>query len=278
MRIGICTCLLLFLSLPAQAEAPQRIITIGGAITEIVYALDMQSRIIGSDTTSYYPEAAKQLPKVGYQRTLSAEGILSLNPDLVILTEEAGPPFVLEQLKSARLGILKLKTALSLQDIKQSIAKIGRALGAEKKARALIAKLDRESKELARLKKRYGARKRVLFILNHGGGPAMVAGKGTKADRIIALSGAQNAITGYHGYKPLTPEAAISLKPDIILITSQGLAQAGGRENLLKKPGLSLTPAARQGNIIAMDALLMLGFGPRIVEAALALNKAYRAL
>ena len=99
MKILMYFGLILF-SLSSYAEIPKRVITIGGSLTEIVYALDSQALLVGSDTTSYYPEAAEELPKVGYQRTLSAEGILSLDPDLVIVTEEAGPPAVLKQLQS----------------------------------------------------------------------------------------------------------------------------------------------------------------------------------
>jgi iron complex transport system substrate-binding protein len=79
-------------------------------------------------------------------------------------------------------------------------------------------------------------------------------------------------VTGYEGYKPLSPEAATSLAPDILLVTTQGLEQSGGEAALLAAPGVSLTPAAKNGHVIAMDALLLLGFGPRTAEAALELN------
>ncbi len=271
----ILTCLTLFLALPAQAEAPQRVVTIGGALTETVYALEAKDLIVGSDTTSYYPPAADKLPKVGYQRTLSTEGILSLNPDLVILTEEAGPPSVLRQLESAGAELLILKAGRSLEDVKTNTLKIAQALNREETGAALIRKIDVESRELAHAVAGLKHRKRVMFILQHGGGAPMVAGKGTAADSIIALSGAVNVVQDYDGYKPLSPEAAVALRPDVILITKRGLEQAGGKDSLLKTPGLSLTPAARQGHVVAMDALLMLGFGPRTVQAASELSQAY---
>lgn len=277
MRI-ILACLLILCALPAQAEEPERIITIGGALTEIVYELEAQDLLVGNDTTSYYPAEAEKLPKVGYQRALSAEGILSLNPDLVILTEEAGPPPVLKQLESAGISLLKLKEGRSLKDVKQSISAIGKALHRAEKAETLIKQINAESEKLADIIKKRSSPKKAMFILQHGGGAPMVAGTETAADSIIALSGAKNVVKDYEGYKPLTPEAAVSLKPDVILITTQGLEQAGGKEGLLKSPGVSLTPAAKNGHIIAMDSLLILGFGPRTIEAALELNRAYQGL
>lgn len=277
MRIAP-VCLLLFLALPAQAGTPERVITIGGALTETVYALGAKDLIVGSDTTSYYPPMAEELPKVGYQRALSAEGILSLSPDLVILTEEAGPPPVLRQLESAEVEILTLKAGRSLKDVKANIQKIAEALNREEMGAALIQKIDAESKKLTDSIATAKYKKRVMFILQHGGGAPLVAGKGTAADSIISLSGAANVVEDYDGYKPLSPEAAVALKPEVILITKRGLEQAGGKESLLNVPGISLTPAGRHGHVIAMDALLMLGFGPRAAQAASVLSKAYEDL
>ena len=269
---------LVLLALPAAAEAPRRVVSIGGALTEIVYALEAQEVLVGNDTTSYYPPAAERLPKVGYQRALSAEGIVSLSPDLVMLTEEAGPPAVLAQLQAANIPVLQLRAGRSLTDVRDAIRVIARALKKDRAGSALIDAIDRQTAELAKVTARHPADKRVLFILQHGGGAPMAGGRETAADSIIRLSGAQNAVTEYTGYKPLTPEAAAALQPDVILTTARGLAQAGGKDALLAAPGLSLTPAARTGSLIVMDALLLLGFGPRTVQAAATLHEAYQGL
>ncbi len=277
--LGIIFSLFLYtIASPAHAEAPQRVVSIGGALTEIVYALGAEAALVGSDTTSYYPPEAEKMPKVGYQRTLSAEGILSLNPDLVLLTDEAGPPAVLKQLESAGVELIKIGAGRSLEDVVKSIKIIADALHQPEKADALVKKLHEDITTLKTATAETAAPKRVMFILQHGGGPALVAGKNTAADSIIALSGAKNVVTGYDGYKPLTPESAVSLKPDVILITRQGLQQAGGKDGLLKMPGVSLTEAAKAGNVVAMDSLLMLGFGPRTAQAALELHKQYQGL
>lgn len=259
----------------AWAAAPQRIITVGGAVTEIVYALGAEDLIVGSDTTSYFPPAAAKLPKVGYMRALSAEGILSLRPDLLIVTEDAGPPPVLHQLDTAGVRMLRLKSGRSVADVEDSIRRLAKVLERVSEGADLLAKLTRDKATLSRMVAGGGKSQRVMFILQHGGGAPMVAGGGTAADGIIRLSGAENAVAGYGGYKPLTPEAAVALRPDAILITDQGLKQAGGRDALLAVPGLALTPAGRHGRVYSMDALLLLGFGPRTVEAAMALNRMY---
>ena len=269
---------LVLFALPAAAEAPRRVVSIGGALTEIVYALEAQEVLVGNDTTSYYPPAAEHLPKVGYQRALSAEGIVSLSPDLVMLTEEAGPPAVLAQLQAANIPVLQLRAGRSLTDVRDAIRVIASALKKDRAGSALIDAIDRQTAELAKVTARHPTDKRVLFILQHGGGAPMAGGRETAADSIIRLSGAQNAVTEYTGYKPLTPEAAAALQPDVILTTARGLAQAGGKDALLAAPGLSLTPAARTGSLIVMDALLLLGFGPRTVQAAATLHEAYQGL
>ena len=269
--------LLLLCALPAYADTPRRVVTVGGALTEIVYALGAQDVLVGNDTTSYYPPEADRLPKVGYQRMLSAEGILSLNPDLVIVTDEAGPPAVLAQVRSANVALLTLDAGRSLEDVTATIRAIAGTLGKRHAADALIETIEQTAAALARETAGEAPRKRLLFILQHGGGAPLAAGRATAADNIITLAGARNAVTGYDGYKPLTPEAAAALQPDGILVTAQGLEEAGGKDALLAVPGLSLTPAAQNGRVIVMDALLLLGFGPRTAQAAAELRAAYRA-
>ncbi|MCR9213720.1 MAG: ABC transporter substrate-binding protein [Proteobacteria bacterium] len=267
------TALFILFSTSALAEPPKRVVSVGGALTEIVYEMEAGDLLVGSDTTSYFPLEAAQLPKVGYQRTLSAEGILSLSPDLVILTDEAGPPAVLEQLKTAGVELLQVKSGRSLPDIQGNIRAIGGALEMEEASEALISRMAVSEKKLKEAVSSTGKIKRIMFILQHSGGAPMVAGMDTAASSIIELAGAENAVADYTGYKPLSPESAVSIGPDIILVTSQGLEQVGGPESLLKVPGIGLTPAAKQGHVIAMDALLLLGFGPRTAEAALELNR-----
>ena len=257
---------------PALAPAEQRIISVGGAITETIYALGQESKLIGSDTTSYYPLAAANLPKVGYQRALSTEGILSLRPDLILATEDAGPPAVIKQLMATGVHIRTLKSAKTLDDVVSNITQLGQVLGASKTAGILIESLEASLKTLNATKESQKHKLKVLFLMNHGAGAPMVAGRDTSADSIISLAGAENVVRDYERYKPLTPEAAANYAPDAIIVSTQTFEQIGGAEKLLALPGLGLTPAGQSGRIVTMDALLLLGFGPRTVDAAVELN------
>lgn len=256
------------LALRAQtaARAP-RLVTISGAITEVVYALGAEAQLVGTDTTSLYPLAAQKTPKVGYLRQLSAEGVLSLKPDAVIATTEAGPPVVLDQLRSAGVKVELVKSEYTWDDVRAKVQAVGRASGREAAARELQARLDAE---WAQVGQQVAAQKRpkprVLFILSHGASP-QVAGQGTAADALIRFAGGVNAFTGFTGYRPMTAEAMASAAPDFILTTDQGIEALGGTEKFWQRPELALTPAYRKRALIAQDALLLMGFGPRLPES-----------
>lgn len=272
MRAFVALLLLAFLASPALTAPPERVISIGGALTEIIYALKAEDSLVGSDTSSYYPMAAAQLPKVGYQRTLSTEGVLSLKPDVVLLTEEAGPPEVLQQLRVTNTQTVQLRASLTLDDVKSNIRQIGKLLGRNKEGRKLLQTIEGQHKRLKKAVKQREQAPRIMFVLQHGGGVPLVAGRNTAADSMIHLIGGINVAAAFESYKPMTPEATVLLKPDFILLTQQGLDQVGGKQAFLKIPGITLTPAGKDNRIIVMDALFLLGFGPRTIEAALALN------
>jgi len=111
----------------------------------------------------------------------------------------------------------------------------------------------------------------------HSTSQVMVAGAGTSAEAMIEYAGAVNALAGFKGYKPLTPEAVIAARPDLILATDQGLQAAGGTAGLLKLPGLAQTPAGRPQRIVALEATWLLGFGPRLAAALQQLDAAFAA-
>ncbi len=257
------------LGLNAQTVAPPlpRLITINGAITEVVYALGAEAQLVGTDTTSLYPAAAQRTPKVGYMRALSAEGVLSLKPDAVISTTEAGPPVVLDQLRSAGVKVELVKTEYTWADVSAKVAAVGRAARREEAARGLQARLDEEWAQLSRQVAAESRRKpRVLFILSHGPAP-MVAGQDTAADSLIRYAGGMNPLSGFKGYRPMTAEAMASAAPDFVLTTDEGIEALGGVEKFWQRPELTLTPAYRKRALVSLDALLLLGFGPRLPQA-----------
>jgi len=277
MRNFFLLTLLLISGNLVAAEIPDRIVSVGGAVTEVIYALNEDQRLVGSDTTSSFPAAAGKLPKVGYQRNLSAEGILSLNPDLLLVTEDAGPPSVLTQIKSAGVKVLTVKSAKSVADVRQNILSIGSILGKTEQAQKMVTELDLILNQVSVKVSSQAKKPSILFLTSHGTSTPMVAGVATSANALISLAGGRNVADGFTGYKPLTPEAAVKFAPDVILITSRSLKMNGGKGGLLKIPGVALTPAGQAGNIVHMDGLLLLGFGPRTGYAALELHEKIQA-
>ena len=254
-------------ALPARAQA-RRVVSVGSALTEIVYALGAEKMLVGVDTTSLYPAAARSLPQVGYMRALSAEGVLSLRPSLVIATTAAGPSTTLDQLKATGIEVLILPDHYDYESVVAKIELVGKLTGKTAEAQAMIAQGRADMANLAAKLAAVPARPRVLFLLSMGGGAPQAAGAGTAADGIIRLAGGTNAVEGYSGYRPLTPEAVIASRADFVLVTRQTVEALGSIEKILAEPALSQTPAGKAGRVLQFDTLLLLGFGPRTPEAA----------
>ncbi|KIC13488.1 heme/hemin ABC transporter substrate-binding protein [Leisingera sp. ANG-Vp] len=253
----------------ALAEAPGRIVSVGGAVTEIVYALGQQHRLIARDTTSTYPEAAAQLPDIGYQRALAPEGVLSVAPDLILATEGAGPPETLEVLKEAQVALVSVPEIYTAEGIAEKIRIVGTALGQEAAAQALAQDVIREVAE-AQAKAAQAANgtpRKVLFVLSVRGGRVMAGGSSSAADAIIRLAGGVNAAAGFEGYKPMTDEAIAEAAPDVILLMTRGGDHGVSTEELLAIPAIQPTPAAQNGAIVRMNGLHLVGFGPRTASA-----------
>jgi iron complex transport system substrate-binding protein len=251
---------------PLHAEG-DRIVSVGGSTTEIVYALGAGGRLVGADTTSIYPAAADALPDVGYVRQLSAEGLLSLSPDLILAGGEAGPDAALSQTEAAGVRIVKLREGYTPTEVQNHIATVGAALGLEAQAAALNEILQDDIEQVRADIAKLDTRPRVLFLLQAGRGGMLVAGDHTAAKSMIELAGGESAVTGFSGYKPFSPEAATQAAPDVLLVTDQTIEMLGGTEKLLADPALAATPAGQAKRIVSMDALYLAGFGPRLAHA-----------
>lgn len=265
------------LPLSARSQArPPRLVTLGGAITEVVYLLRAQDQLVGTDTTSLYPLAAQRTPKVGYLRQLSAEGLLSLKPDAVITTHEAGPPVVLDQIRTAGVRLEVIAADHSWSEVQRKVVAVGRATSREQQARALQERLDAQwAAAQQRVAQSTGRQPRVLFVLAQSQ-TLSVSGEGTAADAVLRLAGAANALSGFTGYRPMTAEAMASAAPDVILTTTQGIEAQGGVERFWSRPELALTPAFRRKALVHLDALKLIGFGPRLPEAITELHDRMR--
>lgn len=254
-------------TLRAQAET-QRLVAAGGVITEILYALGREDLLVGVDTTSLHPaEALKTKPNIGYVRALSAEGILSLRPTRVIAIEGAGPPDALKLVAEAGVAVERISEDTSEAGVVARIRAIGRLAGVPDRAEALANRVQQEFAALKTERDALSAKKRVLFVLSLQNGRAIVGGRGSSADAIIAEAGAVNAASAVDGFKPVTDEGIIAAAPDVVLMMARGNHAANPAE-VFALPAFSATPAATQKALVTMDGLYLLGFGPRTPQAA----------
>jgi iron complex transport system substrate-binding protein len=269
-------------SQPAQAEVivhdargrdvaignTSRIVSIGGAITEILYALGVQDKIVGVDTTSLYPpQALKDKPNVGYMRQLSAEGVLGLNPQLILAIEGSGPKETLEVLEAAKIPLMSFPEVYTEQGLIDKIKLVARAMDVDSRGACLTAAVQNDLAELKKLRDGVKQPARVIFVMSFLNGRAMVAGQKTAANEIIKMAGGVNAVEGFDGYKPVNDEAIVAAKPDVVLTMERGREQLDAA-TVFANPSFALTPAAAKKSFVAMDGLYLLGFGPRTAAAA----------
>ena len=256
-------------------KAPERIVSVGSSVTETLLALGLRDRIVSVDLASQYLDGMSSLPSVGYHRTLAAEGVLSLRPDLVLLTTEAGPPPVIDQLRAARIPVVVVDDVQTRDGAFAKLRAIARAVGKESAIEPIVDENVRALDALSVKNKTKGPK--ALFVYARGNGALMVSGTKTAADGILALAHVENTVTGYEGYRPLSAEAMIAAAPDVIVVPERALPIIGGADGLLRAPGVASTPAGRARRIVAVDDILMLGFGPRVGEAATKLSAQVRA-
>ena len=245
-----------------------RLTVAGGSLTEIVYLLGQEKKLTAVDITSNYPGEAKELPSIGYVRALSAEGVLSLSPTLILGENDMGPPAVIEQLDRVGIQIKIIPEENTARGIINKVECVANILNVKNEIKSVVIRdLVSIKQDLDKLKNIENP-KRVMFILGMESGSPTVGGIGTSADGLIKMIGAINVMDSFEGWKPVSTEAIIEAKPDFILISNRGLSSYKTVENLAKQPSLMFTPAAKNNNIIAMDGMAMLGFGPRTLQVA----------
>ncbi|GGA20078.1 heme/hemin ABC transporter substrate-binding protein [Neptunicoccus cionae] len=251
----------------ALSQNYERIAVAGGDITEIIYALGAGDRIVAVDSTSGFPANTKTKAQIGYVRALSAEGVLSLSPDLLIGADDAGPPNVIDTLKSAGLAVALAPLGQGADRVPAKMRFVGETLGLRDQADALITQY---TADMAKLKARVDAlehRPKVLFILSLRDGAPLVGGQETSASDIIELAGGTNAAAAFAGWKPMNAEALIAANPDFILMSGVHADNIGGDDKVMNRPDVQQTTAGKAGNLVKMDGMKLLGFGPRTAEA-----------
>lgn len=243
-----------------SSAAGERIVSLGGALTELVYALGLGERLVGVDSSSVWPESARALPQVGYQRKISAEGVIALAPSLVLHSDAAGPASALARLREAGIPLAEFADPRDVAGARARIEALASRLDRVERGRELIDALDAELARLPEVADEQ--RPRVLFLYARGADTLLVAGRSTAAAAMIELAGGRNALE-LDDFRPLSAEAVLAAAPELLLVTSRGLDSVGGSAGLLALPGIAQTPAGRNARILALDDLALLGFGPR---------------
>ena len=260
-----------------KAMDSSRITAAGGSITEIIYFLEQESRLIAVDVTSNYPKSAMNLPSIGYVRALSAEGVLSLDPTLIIGENDMGPPSVIDQINRTNVETKVLPEIHSASGIIQKIECVGKIIGMTKneidfynnKLLKQVSQLENSTSD--------AEGKKIIYILSMESGSPLIAGSNTSGDGLISLAGGINPLSSFEGWKPVGTESIIQAEPDLIIISERGLKGFGTIEELSNHPALYLTPAAQNNNILALDGMASLGFGPRTIDTALQIAKILNA-
>lgn len=248
-----------------SAQATERIVTLGGDITEIVFALGAGKQVVARDSTSRHPQAALALKDVGYMRMLNAEGVLSMRPTLVLASELVKPSIILTQIEKSGVKIINVTGEPALEAIPKKIRTLAEALDSTEQGEALIVKFNQQ---LAKISTQ-PIDKKVLFIMSHGGVMPLAAGQKTAADSIIQATGAKNAMQGFTSYRPLSQEGVIASQPDLILMTEEGIKSLGGIDKIWQLPGIALTPAAKHRALLVVDDMGLLGFSlntPQVMQ------------
>ncbi|MFW9082580.1 heme/hemin ABC transporter substrate-binding protein [Pseudomonas sp. P2757] len=273
-------CAALFVSQQATAaDLPQRWVSAGGALSEWVSALGGEAKLVGVDTTSQHPDSLKALPSIGYQRSLSAEGILSLRPQILIGTEEMGPPPVISQVRAAGVRVELFSAQPDFPTLQKNVTHLGQLLGAEPQAAQLLQsyqqQLDAQTSRViaAQVKAKAPG---VLLLLGHAGGKPLIAGKDTAADWLLQQAGGHNLAT-HTGYKPFSVESLASLDPEVLVVSDRALTGDAAKAALFKEnPILNSSRAAKSGRVVELDPTLLVGgLGPRLPAALTSLSDGF---
>lgn len=251
----------------AAADGAVRIVTLSGGVSETVAALGFGDQIVATDVSSVYPESLTELPQVGYHRMFSAEGVIATNPTHVFGSELDGPESSVNTLDGLEAPYLRVPEVKTVEDAYARTRTLAEALDVAERGEELVATIQAKLDEVAASLPPVEERPKVLLVYARGHGTVLATGTNSAGDTIINLAGGVNAVTGYEGFRPLTPESLVAAQPDVIVVPARGLESLGGEEGVLSLPGMAQTPAGQNRAFITMDDALLLSFGPRLGEA-----------
>jgi len=245
-----------------------RIVCLSKQLTEYVFALGKGHDIVAVDLSSTYPDSAKLLPTVGYHRALNPEGIISLNPDLVIHSNDIGPENVLPQIIKAGLNVKAFGGANTIDSGKLLLKELGKFFGMEKKADSLADKMGTDIAATADSLKAMNISDTPGVMIIHFGRASniyfVMSGRNGVGDKMITLAGGKTTKYDAKGARQLSAEAVALANPDIIIATDYGFDQMGSMDKFISDiPGVALTNAGKNKRIVRFEEHDLIYFGPR---------------
>ncbi|MEP1448815.1 MAG: ABC transporter substrate-binding protein [Paraglaciecola sp.] len=250
----------------ARADSPERIVSAGGSITEIIYALGKQNLIVATDSTSLYPSPAASLPKLGYFRQLSTEGVLSFQPSHLIGTQSTGPASLIPQLTAAGVKVDILGEQRDFQGLTQLIQDVGRLLDAQHQASLLVESI---TQQVAKLKLAQNKNPSIsaLFVMSDSERGLTVAGNNTVPQSLFNDAGIRNVAANLRDYKVMDNESILAGNPDLIFVASHRVKGPEALQSLCQHPALKATSAGKKCALVAMNSSEALGLSPRYPQA-----------
>ncbi|HVO35310.1 MAG TPA: ABC transporter substrate-binding protein [Gemmatimonadales bacterium] len=255
---------------PRAPQAPERVVCVSKQLNEFLFAIGAQDVLVGRDLTSVYPPEIHRFTSVGYHRALSAEGIISLRPTLFLNDGNYGPAAVTEQLRAVGIPMLTLDPGNTVDSAQAILAELGRRFHREAAADSVIAAWRRGMGEALGDTLRWASLPRPRVLIMHFGqifNDYLALKRGSVGDQMLRWAGAENAIDSVGGMMRLTPELIARAAPDIIVATDVGFDRLGSVQKFAAMPGVSLTPAARDGRIYRIEETDVMYYGPRTPEA-----------
>jgi iron complex transport system substrate-binding protein len=247
-------------------SAGPRVVGVSKQINEFLYEIGAESVLVARDLTSIYPPAIRALPSVGYHRALSAEGIISMRPTMLLTDGNLGPDAVVEQVKKVGIPVVVMSPGSTVDSAQALMAQLGERFGRRRAADSVIAAWNSAmSAALADSARWAGAPRPRVLVMHFGqlNNSYLALKRGSAADRIIGWAGGVNAVDSVGGMMRLTPELIARAAPDVIIATDVGFDRMGSEEKFATLPGVALTPAAKRGRIHRVDETEVMYFGPR---------------
>ncbi|GGQ61720.1 heme/hemin ABC transporter substrate-binding protein [Streptomyces pilosus] len=244
----------------------ERVVPLSGSLSEIVFTLGLGSRVVARDVTATFEQAAR-LPVVTRGHDVSAEGVLSLRPDLVIAESGTGPAEAMDQIRAAGIPVLVVAAATGLDDVGPRIGAVAAALGVPSAGEELTRRTEERIAAVTRSVPRDGTKPRVAFLYLRGSASVyLIGGRGSGATSLIEAAGAVDAGAGSgleKDFTAITSEALVKAAPDAVLVMAKGLESVGGVDGLVKIPGVAQTPAGMDRRIVSVEDGVLLNYGPR---------------